>query len=78
MDKVSKVKWKNVPVSDMINMRTDPVGDLIDGTMIRLDTVASGRLQAFMEGQIDKAPDQVFLTDLRTAVNALSSLRKHF
>lgn len=72
------IKWKDVPVSNMINTQTDPVGDLLDGTMRRLDTVSKEKVEAFMNGDIEKMPDQVFYTDLRTALNALYSLRRHF
>jgi hypothetical protein len=71
-------KWVNIPVLETINMRTGPIGDLIDGVGNRLQTVATGRVQAFMDGQTEKMPDQVFYTDLRTAINALETLRKHF
>jgi hypothetical protein len=74
----NRIKWKDVSITETMNTRTAPVGDLLDATMKRLDTVVDGRVQAFMEGTIEKMPDQVFFTDLRTAVVALSSLRKHF
>lgn len=77
MDKIKK--WLNVPVSDVINMRTGEIGDLLDGTMLRLDTIGAGRVQAFMDGDTHTVPDQAFYTDLRTALTALSTLRnKHF
>jgi hypothetical protein len=72
-------KWVNVPVSDVINTRTGPVADLLDGTIHRLSTIATGRVQAFMDGQAAKMPSELFYTDLRTAINALETLRKvHF
>jgi hypothetical protein len=73
------IKFVNVPICDNINMRTGPVADLLDGTIARLQTIATGRVQAFMDGQTAKMPSEVFYTDLRTAINALSTLRKiHF
>jgi len=71
-------KWVNVPVLDTVNMKTAPVGDLIDGIGRRLQDVATARVQAFMDGQAEKMPSGVFYTDLRTAINALETLRKHF
>jgi hypothetical protein len=72
-------KWVDVPILDTINMVNGHVPHLLDGTIRRLQTIATGRVQAFMDGQSAKMPSEKFYTDLRTAINALETLRKvHF
>jgi hypothetical protein len=72
-----RIKWKDVPASDVLNAKTSPIGDVLDAAMRRLDSLATEKLNDFMSGKSEKMPDQVFMTDLRTAIAALSSLRKH-
>jgi hypothetical protein len=72
------IKFVDVPVADMINMKTGKVAALLDGTINRMQSIAVNRAVAFMDGTAANMPDQKFYTDLRTAVMALTSLRKHF